>query len=188
MTASNVILEFVYEHPVLNKRIVRLVPADLVDDMRIHLIEILAKMNYDKLFKLYDRDELIKYTMRILHTQLSPKCNNCFHQLYYPKIYRGSPEYNDNLNDKYETFNYELENIGVYGVNNKVLQEVMGYIRHIEPHKYVIFEKSYIEGYSNKEISIMTKVHIQTIINWKTQLLKEIRNYLQRNGFIINSN
>ena len=204
MTASKIdhILEYVYTHPTLLKRIDKLVPKDLRDDMRIHLIEILSKMNQNKVIKLYNSNDIIRYTMRTLHTQMSPKCNNCFHQIYFgPKqihdLYKSN-DYTEEMTFDYETFSYELDetylpqyrniNKPILGIKTKVIRDVMEYAQHAKSHKFAIFYAAYIDGYTNKEISQMTKVPLQTIINWKVQFLKEIKNYLINSGTLPNNN
>ena len=183
---SPIIVNYVYNHPILLKRIDKLVPSDLRDDMRSHLVIILDKMDEEKITVMYNNGELIKYMMKILYYQLSPKCNNCFHQMYYQKIIDGS-QYVDSDYGKFEI----ESDIELPEIRKEMLIEALNYVKQIDPshkglQKYLIFYQSYVGGYSNKEISKMNNKNIRTVINYKTKLLKDIKKYLIDRGYKIN--
>lgn len=185
--STDKIFESIYYNPDLNKRIIRLVKSDLRDDMKSHLIIQLSKMNPDKLNKLYESNELIKYTMRMLYYQLSPRCKNCFYQMYNPLIFkRDDGQQSNGIN--YES-QPELEiRDKAPDVYDKAVKEIMNIVHQLRPHKYQIFYMSYVEGYSNTEIALKSKVSIQTVANYNTYILKEIKNKLQERGYTININ
>lgn len=193
MTQSNLnyIYEFIYTNPRLDKSIIQLVQKDLRDDMKTHLILEVNKMNPDKVVKLYNDKNLIKYLMRILYHQMSPKCHNCFQQLYRPTIYRNSESNNyDNYDDftQIDTPDYEYY-FPLPSVEEKVVKDIMRYVRSsVGLEYYMIFYYSYIEGRSNKEISYICNTGIQTIVNWKTKILNDIKRYMKSpNGYAINN-
>lgn len=175
-------------------RITRLVRKDLRDDMKTHLIFQLHKLKVGKLVKLYQDGDLIKYTMRILYQQMSPKCTNCFHQLYYPAIFReGETVSNVNFDKMYEELDYNEEDLSKK-INNKIIKEAFQIILDMDlPGRkklsmYEIFIMSYVDGYSNQEISEMRNIGIQSITNYKTKVLKDIKIQLRKNGYTTDNN
>lgn len=184
------IYEFIYNHPTLNQRIIKLVPKDLRQDMKSHLIIELNKMNNNKLNKLYNDQELIKYTMRMLYYQMSPDCRNCFRQMYFPSIFKVN---NQELIK--ETIEQEIEfefKDEAPQIKHQLAKEVLSILLEMEMSVtrkltlYQIFLMSYIQGYSAKEIAEMTNTPLQTIKNFKTKGLKDVKKILIQNGYNTN--
>lgn len=192
--SNNHIYEFVFNNDKLNNRINRLVVPDLRKDMKQHIVLILNSMDSNKLNKLYNNNELIKYTMIILYQQMSKKCSNCFYQLYYPKIFtQDNPLFTPSEETHYElpqVINQQL--IDTQQIKDKLVKEIFSAILNLEIpgskrlSMYEIFFMSYIQGFTNQQIAVRTHLGIQSIINYKRKVLKDIKNKFKQNGYNIN--
>lgn len=185
MTHSNInhIYEFVYNNQSIDKQIKRLVKPDLQKDMKQYLIIILDKINRGKLVKLYHNKGLIPYMMKIIYYNTSRECNNCFSSIYYPvRLEEVTPEMQI------------IEPVISPNIDSKFIQDIFEIILTLPVSGrrrlslYEIFSMIYIQGYSISEVAKIKNVPLQSVKNWKTRALKDIKIILTENGYNPNQN
>ena len=175
---SNDIIEYIYKNISINEAIKNIVDKGWVDDFKSHFILQLMDIDKIKLIEMYDRNELIWFSLRIITNQWRSNTSSFW------KIYRngGNPsktrtnavEVNDDILESSED-EEELPDPKVIKIRIKVLlsQQYEDFLTN-QYHK-TLFELYYFDSLNLRQISESTEIHINTI----SRSIRKTKNYLK---------
>ena len=157
----------IYTHPSICQTIAKIKPIDLQDDLKQELA--LCLLNYDckKIFELQERDELIKFSMKILMS-MATGTNNSFFRAY---------KKND-INKAIEYFRSQIQLPTIpisLAVSAKKILDNKEQLDIYQAHESKIFNK-YIELQSIRKVAAYYSVppkHIQDVVAKVRAELKE---------------
>ena len=145
----------------------RRLPSDLKEDFLHYLIEIISKINIDKLTDLYIKNELISYTIGIIYNQIG----------------KGGKYYKDMLSDRVVRLDDEL----LKWYDNKFIleeeydesidrriEEMETKLSTIESEDMILFKMKYNSGLSYRKISAITGINLKTIERKIRKIKKQI--------------
>tara|TARA_R110000868_G_scaffold408063_1_gene690216 strand:+ start:267 stop:752 length:486 start_codon:yes stop_codon:yes gene_type:complete len=129
----------------------RRLPSDLKEDFLHYLIEIISKINIDKLTDLYIKNELISYTIGIIYNQIG-KGGKYYKDMMSDRVVR--------LDDHYDEMVVEEE----YDESiDRRIEEMETKLSTIESEDMILFKMKYNSGLSYRKISAITGINLKTI-------------------------
>jgi RNA polymerase sigma factor (sigma-70 family) len=152
---------FIYNNQQILLCIRRRLPSDLKEDFLHYLIEIISKMNVDKLTELYIRNELINYTIGIIYNQIG-KGGKYRKEMMSDRIVRLDDELLQMYDNRGSMVNVLSDEEYDETIDNKI-NEMEAKLSKIESEDMILFKMKYNSGLSYRKISAITGINLKTI-------------------------
>lgn len=131
------------------------------DDFKQYLVEVLVKIGYDKLYKLYTKGDMDKFVMTIIKNQIS-NSGQYRRKVMMPFFIVNITEYKSNTIDEIVDDTNDEEN-EIRSEESLMLDRIDILLLHLDPIKVFVFNLYYKRGMNYRQISEYTGSSISSI-------------------------